>query len=545
MCSGLSVVSLRDCRRAPCLQQCAWMTRRTLFLVVLVALGLAGLRWCFRAHEANEWDVVNYCFGVESFDPLQHRPHPPGYLLYIAFGKLLSPLFHDVHDALVAMSCISSGLAVVAILSLARLYLPPMQSWWVALAATTNPIAWRYGSVGLSGVTGLFWAPLVIWLLVAALRSSRVWTFFLASGLVGLVGGFRQDLTLFLVSPWLVVAMQPAWSVRHRWCALGLLLVGVAGWLLPTVVACGGLPQYLGASRYLAEIISRDSLLFGASLERSAAGLHRLAVAIVLGVGVVGVIGLGRLPSRWRAVGAALHRRAEAVVLLAWLVPPLAFWALLLFHKPAYLFPVLPGLLLVGILSIAGQATAGVGLRALMLVSLLLGNVLYFALPAKNDLYRVSSGYYAPHDQMPLSVRVARPWLESTYASLRAADQCTSITSAAIAELVRATPSLAVVVLPNSPFDLRVAMWALPGLPVYELEGRIGNWTRVSRGQGGEWHALPTDQPLVVGDVDRVVWVASHDEAIASALISQGGERVAAAPGVRLVLTDPGSFDLR
>lgn len=520
------------------------MPRRSFTLVLLAALILAGLHWSFRAHQVGQWDVVNYCLGVQSFDPLQHRPHPPGYVFYIAVGKALAALLGNTHTALIVLSCACSGLAAIAILLLARLFVSPTLACWITLAACTNPIAWYYGSVSLSGITGLFWAPFVVWLLVVALRSERPRTLLMASALVGLVGGFRQDLTLFLVLPWLVVVLQPAWSLLHRVSAVVLLLVAVGCWLGPTIANCGGLSAYLEASAYLGDIVANDSVLFGGSLERSLATIHRLIIAIILANGVSSSLGLCLMPWRWHAVAGLARTRAEAYLLVLWLAPPLAFWALILFHKSAYLLPVLPGLLLVGTAALAHGKRGSRGVGAILVISVVLGNVLYFALPSVDTLYRQGNGFHRPHASASFASRAARQWLQSTYASLCDEDDRVRSTNAAIADLARSTPSLAIAVLPNSPYDLRVAMWSFPDLAIYELEGQPGRWARISRAQAGLWHDLPPDQPLAIGEVDQVVWVASHDEEIAATLIRQGGVLLEFGPNVKLVVTDAGIFKL-
>ena len=55
-----------------------------------------------------EMDEVLFARAVERFEPLTHRPHPPGYPVVIGLGKLLNLVFHDPFTSLVALSLISS-----------------------------------------------------------------------------------------------------------------------------------------------------------------------------------------------------------------------------------------------------------------------------------------------------------------------------------------------------------------------------------------------------------------------------------------------------
>src|SRR4029077_11260596 len=64
-----------------------------------------------------EWDEVLFVKGVELFDPVHHRPHPPGYPLLIGLGKLLRLVTGDPFHALVALSVISCLVGYLALVS--------------------------------------------------------------------------------------------------------------------------------------------------------------------------------------------------------------------------------------------------------------------------------------------------------------------------------------------------------------------------------------------------------------------------------------------
>src|SRR4051794_35399711 len=55
-----------------------------------------------------EMDEVLFARAVETFDPLSHRPHPPGYPLVVGLGKLFNLVFHDPFTSLVVLAIISS-----------------------------------------------------------------------------------------------------------------------------------------------------------------------------------------------------------------------------------------------------------------------------------------------------------------------------------------------------------------------------------------------------------------------------------------------------
>ena len=62
-----------------------------------------------------ELDEVLFVRGVELFDPVQHRPHPPGYPLTVGLGKLFALITGDPFHALVVSSIVASLVGYLAL----------------------------------------------------------------------------------------------------------------------------------------------------------------------------------------------------------------------------------------------------------------------------------------------------------------------------------------------------------------------------------------------------------------------------------------------
>lgn len=87
----------------------------------LVALWAA--RWLWRARYLYEWDSAQYALGILRFDVLQHRPHPPGYPLWIVLLKATHLFVHDLNTAQIALDFVVTGVATVLFYRLVqRLY---------------------------------------------------------------------------------------------------------------------------------------------------------------------------------------------------------------------------------------------------------------------------------------------------------------------------------------------------------------------------------------------------------------------------------------
>jgi hypothetical protein len=74
-----------------------------------IFLGLAALFAFTRSHWLDDWDSVNFAFGLDDFDVTKHWPHPPGYPVYIAAGKLVYRVIADHAGALTLVSSLSGG----------------------------------------------------------------------------------------------------------------------------------------------------------------------------------------------------------------------------------------------------------------------------------------------------------------------------------------------------------------------------------------------------------------------------------------------------
>ena len=70
--------------------------RRRYWLVAAIAvLVLLAVRLPFLAPTLEDVDSVNFDLGVHSYNPAAHRPHPPGYPVYILLAKASHSMFSD------------------------------------------------------------------------------------------------------------------------------------------------------------------------------------------------------------------------------------------------------------------------------------------------------------------------------------------------------------------------------------------------------------------------------------------------------------------
>ncbi len=321
-----------------------------------IALGLAALtlcsRWPYRARMLYNWDAVQFALALREFDIAKHQPHPPGYLLYVGLGKLLNVWVGDPNFAYVGLAMLFSAGTTFVVYWLALSLYDRVAALAAAALLAVSPLFWFYGSVGLTYAGEAFGASLVAWYAYQTLRSGR--HLYAGAFVLGLAGGIRQPLLVLLAPLWLGSAAR---GVRSRWKllgALGLLVAAVLTWLLPMLWLTGGLGAYLGASTQLYGSVVLPTSILGGSLEVTLAQMRYVAESLLVGLGPL-ALALLVLPFYvWRRGWGRDER-----FLLAWIGPPVAFYALVHFGQAGYVLTFLPGLVILLARTLVEAVTAG------------------------------------------------------------------------------------------------------------------------------------------------------------------------------------------
>jgi 4-amino-4-deoxy-L-arabinose transferase-like glycosyltransferase len=310
-----------------------------------VAAVLAALVFVARVPFASQtlwaWDSVLYARALEQgfhvgSDLGDQRPHPPGYLFYVAIAAAVRLFKSDSNAALVVVSVLASALTAAAVYLLCRRYVEQALAVVVALGAASAPLAWIYGEVAMPyAVLGLL--SIVLAVLLRDARS-RPWPAALvASAALGLAAGFRQDVLLLIGPLWLWMLAARRWRER----ALCVAAVGIAAlvWFLPSASLSGGLTAYLASLSGQAARVSElspaaggEALLRNTLLTVYALWWGLLGFALLLVAGIV-----ARLRARRRL-------SEDAAFFALWLVPAALVYVTIHIGDPGYLMSVLPGL---------------------------------------------------------------------------------------------------------------------------------------------------------------------------------------------------------
>lgn len=203
-------------------------------------------RWLTRSQYFYHWDGVQFGLALEHFDLSQHQPHPPGYILYIALGRIVNFFVNDPHTTLILLSILFSIGTFIVLFYFARSIFGKTNAYLSALFLIFVPIFLFHGSVALVYAVEAFWVILLAYLAWLAIKNKSLSSFLWFSLVLGLAGGFRQTLLVFLAPLWLYLAWRMRW--RSLW---GILVLGISvlAWFIPLLVLVGGGENYLEAMR--------------------------------------------------------------------------------------------------------------------------------------------------------------------------------------------------------------------------------------------------------------------------------------------------------
>ncbi len=312
----------------------------------LVAVVLAGatiaLRIPFMSHLLFAWDSANFAMALNQYNVAFQQPQPPGYPLYVAVAKLVSLWVLDANASFVYISIAASGLAVgVLFLLVSRMY----DQWTGFVAATLLAVSvgfWGYGEVAYPYTSLALFEILMAWLCYLMWQGNR--SVAVLSGLVlGIAGGFRQDVLVFMGLLWLVSVWRTG-LLRLIFSSLVLCLT-VAAWLYPAVQLSGGWAAFEQASvaeGYL--FLPSSSVMF-----QGVGGVRHNSLVLVDSLNLmfgatalVTLYGIGRFLT---FKGIATDQRLR--FLLLWILPPSLVYILIHIGEPGYVLSIVPVLCIV------------------------------------------------------------------------------------------------------------------------------------------------------------------------------------------------------
>lgn len=318
-----------------------------------MALALFGLalvtRLPFATTNLYAPDSVLYARGMESFDPFDHRPQPPGYLWYILVLRAIDLVTQDPNRAMVIVSALAGAATVALVYVLAARLYDERTARVSALFVLTAVTFWAYGGVAypytlLGALTTL--CALLFWRALdpAASVAARRLPLLAASAAWGVAIGFRSDLAIFLAPLWAFAATRTTVAAAAGSAAVVAALVGV--WVVASAAADGGLARFLEAARTQSAFINERYSVFGDGLIAIYRNTYELARFLGRGLYfLIPLVTVTLISAEARRV--ELRDRSRTLFMILWTFAPLPFYVFIHVGDYGYVFSMLPGLAII------------------------------------------------------------------------------------------------------------------------------------------------------------------------------------------------------
>lgn len=310
-----------------------------MLIILTLFVGFLLLRLPFRSHYPVNWDAVQFAMAIEDFDIQTHQPHPPGYIGYVALGKLVNVFLNDPHESLALLGIIGGALAPAAFYPLARRFMAARPALLASIAFGSSMLVWYYSEVALTYSLELaLLLPFLLYIHRATSEISRR-DLLIASVILAMVGAFRQSALALVLPLWLYASWRYSW--RDRILAGGLLGSLVMVWLAPLLWLAGGLGAYITASRELAEITGGSTSVLSLNPVGPAKNLAFVLAGLILGLNAGAAI---LLAGRQELAGWLSRRdgRSDRVFFALWAIPALSVYLLGHVGQIGYILILLP-----------------------------------------------------------------------------------------------------------------------------------------------------------------------------------------------------------
>ncbi len=328
------------------------------WLISSVIFGVAlALRIPLRNQFAFYWDSAQFALAVEHYDLASSLPHPPGYFLYVMFGRLVNLIVHEPHTTLLWMSLVFGSALPATFYLLGAATFSRAAGLVTAVIGLTSPLTWFYSLIVYTYVVDACCVTLFALLCWRARQHGVTWCHLIALSLLyAVILGTRQQSGLTL-SPLFLYTLWGAQQQRFRKIVVAAVLSGVCVllWFVPLAATAGGVQSYLHIAGVHFEANrgrTPNSVLMNLN------AMSRFSIAALLLAAPI--LAFAYLLRRKQLAAVLTRRQPDARVwfYMAWLGPMTVFWSLTYTHLPGHVMSYFCGLAI-----LAGGATVVVGKR--------------------------------------------------------------------------------------------------------------------------------------------------------------------------------------
>ena len=521
-------------------------SRNDLVVVLLLLVLVVATRLPLAGKFLYEWDSANFALALERYDILLHQPQPPGYILFVGVGKVFNQIFPDANTTLVFMSIMFSILTVILVYFLGKELFSKKIAIISSILLIFSPIFWFYGEIATIYPSESFLAILIAYTSYQAFKGRNSFLY-ISSLVLGLAGGFRQDLIPFMFPLWMFCLFYRDHHFKRVVTALAVLGVSILLWLLPSIILAGGLENYLHTGGHFSASFATSSVLFGAPLSNHLLMDGLLFSWLMIGLGFIGgfLIVIFLIWKRKTLLDRKMLKNPRLIFLGLWILPSLLFLIFVPLSKPGYTLTFLPALILILGYVVTGfsqnlgvkfNISSGKVVSALIIIYVLLNSV-YFLYPYnlnEESTWETQIDHMNTTEKMILGLDMLFMYNQE---KITINDQNTEWHLEVIGNLSQNRPQSTQIIIrdiirEDQGFSWRKAMYALPEYSVYYLfdsgnsqlkSNKLNNQVSAYYGKN---HTFTISQSSALeipinSSTERIVWIMDNRSPFFQELQSQ------------------------
>lgn len=288
------------------------------------------------------WDSIQFALGLEEFNIEMHMPHPPGYIGHMGIAWLFSLLGVEIDRSVQLASIVETTLASVIILFLGKNLSGRIGGLIASLLFASHPVTWFYAISGESyGAEALF-SSLLFHVGIRINKGSHPYEIFLFFALLGVAGGFRQNLLLYFF-PFAVYCIYKVGCLQAFYGLVGAC-IGLICWLAPLLLLAGGIEKIAMVffSQFFDVVAAQYSLIMNAE-HGFIFNFNRLWRFLLGGISIGGGVGL-----LFFFINIRKEEIRYIMRFLFWLIPPFIWFFFMFIFKQGHLLIVIPVICLFG-----------------------------------------------------------------------------------------------------------------------------------------------------------------------------------------------------
>lgn len=214
--------------------------------VSLISLFLS--RWFLKSTYLYHWDSIQFALALEKFDLIKHEPHPPGYIIYVFFAKIINSFIDNPNLALIIVGIVFSILGLILIVKLTKDIFGGISGYIAGVLYIVNPAIWFHGLVAEVYIVEAVTVLLVLYLAYKCLNNKNIRNLIFLGIFLGLLGGVRQVAEVLILPVAIyVVFFTKGFTWKSGKIFLISLVVANLVWLIPLVYLAGGVSSYINA----------------------------------------------------------------------------------------------------------------------------------------------------------------------------------------------------------------------------------------------------------------------------------------------------------